>query len=97
MAVRNLGDQPMSARRPTVKAGHVGFGPGLVDEDQPRGINLLLTASPADAMALYVRTILLLRDERLFLSVPPRRRKKRLIIEVSAFTPRSASNRSHSA
>jgi hypothetical protein len=35
----------------------------------------------------YVRTIPLARDERLFLSVTPRRRKKRLIIEVSAFNP----------
>ena len=42
-------------------------------------------------MAPYVRTILLSGDERLFLSVTPRRRMKRLIIEVSALTPRSAS------
>ena len=54
-------------------------------------------ASPAPAMALYVRTILLARDKRLFLSVTPMRRKKRLIIAVSARTPRSASNRSQSA
>jgi len=38
-------------------------------------------------MALYVRTILLARDKRLFLSVTPMRRKKRLIIAVSARTP----------
>ena len=97
MAMGDFGDQPMSARSPAVKAGHVGFGPGLVDEDQSRRIDLLLTPLPADAMALYVRTILLLRDERLFLSVTPIRRKNRLIIEVSAVTPRSASSRSHSA
>ena len=48
-------------------------------------------------MALYVRTILLARDKRLFLSVTPMRRNKRLIIAVSARTPRSASNRSQSA
>jgi hypothetical protein len=41
-------------------------------------------------MALYVRTILLASDKRLFLSVTPMRRKKRLIIAVSARTPRSA-------
>jgi hypothetical protein len=35
-------------------------------------------ASPAPAMALYVGTILLACDERLFLSVTPMRRKKRL-------------------
>jgi hypothetical protein len=58
---------------------------------------VLLMASPAPAMALYVRTILLARDKRLFLSVTPVRRKKRLIIAVSARTPRSSSNRSQSA
>jgi transposase len=45
-------------------------------------------------MALYVRTILLARDKRLFLSVTPMRRKKRLIIAVSARTPGSARARS---
>ena len=39
----------------------------------------------------------LLRDEGLFLNVTPIHRKKRLIIEVSALTPRSAKRRSHSA
>src|ERR1700733_15164109 len=97
MAVRDLGDEPTSARRPTVEPGHVGLGPGLVDEHQSRRIDALLMASPAPAMALYVRTILLARDKRLFLSVTPMRRKKRLIIAVSARTPRSASNRSQSA
>src|SRR5271156_7129438 len=72
-------------------------GPGLVDEHEPRRIDALLMASPAPAMALYVGAILLARDERLFLSVTPVRRKKRLIIAVSARTPRSASNRSQSA
>jgi hypothetical protein len=48
-------------------------------------------------MALHVRAVLLARDKRLFLSVTPRRRKNRLISEVSALTPRSASSRSHSA
>ena len=48
-------------------------------------------------MASYVRAILLLRDEGLFLNITPIRRKKRLIIEVSALTPRSAKRRSQSA
>jgi hypothetical protein len=51
-------------------------------------------ASPAHAMAFDVRPILLARDQRLFLSVTPIRRKNRLIIDVSALTPRAASNRS---
>jgi hypothetical protein len=78
VAMRHLGDEPASARRPAVKARHVGLGPGLVDEDETRRIDALLMASPAPAMALYVGTILLACDERLFLSVTPMRRKKRL-------------------
>jgi hypothetical protein len=68
-----------------------------VDEDQSRGLDPLLMLLPADAMALYVRAIPFARDDRLFLSVTPMQRKKRLIIDVSALTPRSASSRSHSA
>ena len=84
MAVRDLGDQPLAARRPAVQARHVGLGPGLVDEDQARRIDAALIFAPARPVAAYVRAILLARDERLFLSVTPSRRKKRLIIEVSA-------------
>jgi len=48
-------------------------------------------------MAADVRAILLARDEGLFLTVTPILRKKRLIIEVSALTPRSAKKRSQRA
>jgi hypothetical protein len=48
-------------------------------------------------MAADVAAILLARDERLFLNVTPILRKKRLIIEVSALTPRSAERRSQRA
>ncbi len=78
VAVRDLGDEPSAALRPAVEAGHVGLGPGLVDEDEPRRIDAPLMASPAQSMALHVRAVLLARDEGLFLSVTPRRRKKRL-------------------
>jgi hypothetical protein len=80
-----------------VKARHVGLGPGLVDEDQARRIDAALIGSPAHPMAAYIRAILLARKERLFLSVTPIRRKKRLIIEVSALIPRSDRRRSQSA
>jgi hypothetical protein len=60
-------------------------------------MDALLAASPTRSVARYVRAIPFARDERLFLSVTPIRRKKRLIIEVSALTPRSSSNRSQSA
>src|SRR5271165_735625 len=73
------------------------LGPGLVDEDETRRIDALLIGSPSFAVAAYVRAILLARDEGLFLNVTPIRRKKRLIIEVSALTPRSDKSRSQSA
>jgi hypothetical protein len=46
-------------------------------------------------MAADVAAILFARHEGLFLNVTPMRRKKRLIIPVSALTPRSARRRSH--
>ena len=96
-ALRDLVDEALSLRRPAAKPGHVGLGPRLVDEDQTPGIDAALIGSPARAMAAYVRTILLARDEGLFLNVTPILRKKRLIIEVSALTPRSAERRSQRA
>jgi hypothetical protein len=74
-AVRDFGDQSLAARRPAVEARHVGLGPGLVDEDQARRLDALLTFAPARPVAAYVRAVLLARDERLFLSVTPWRRK----------------------
>jgi hypothetical protein len=47
-------------------------------------------------VAADVWAILLARDQGLFLTVTPIRRKKRLIIEVSALTVRSAKRRSQS-
>src|SRR5271154_1382508 len=88
-AVRNLVDEALAFGRPAAQAGHVGFRPGLVDEPQSPGIDAALIGPPTRAMAAYVRAVLLARDKRLFLNVTPRRRKKRLIIEVSALTPRS--------
>jgi len=93
MAARNLVDAPLAARRPAVEAGHVGLGPGLVDEDQARGVDAALIGFPARPMTAYVRTVLFTRNERLFFSVTPIRRRNRLIIDVSALTPRSDQRR----
>ena len=97
LALRNLVDEALSLRRPAAKPCHIGLRPGLIDEDQTSGINVPLVGAPARAMAAYVRAILFTRDEGLFLTVTPILRKKRLIIEVSALTPRSADRRSHRA
>ena len=76
---------------------HVGLRPGLIDEDQTPGINVPLVGAPARTMAAYVRAILFHARRGLLLTVTSIRRKKRLIIEVSALTPRSADRRSHRA
>src|ERR1700686_5345966 len=65
--------------------------------NQPPRVDEPLIGSPSFAVATDVRAILLACDKGLFLTVTPIRRKKRLIIEVSALTPRSAERRSHSA
>jgi hypothetical protein len=61
--IRNDGHR--SSRR-VEEPCHVGYSPGLVDEDQPRGIDVLLAALPPRSVTRYVRTIPLARDERLF-------------------------------
>ena len=61
-----------------------------------RRVDEPLIGSPSFTVATYVRAVPLACDEGLFLSVTSRR-KKRLIIEVSALTPRSAERRSQRA
>jgi hypothetical protein len=97
LALRDLVDEALSPWRPAAQAGHVGFRPGFIDEHQALGVDEPLIGSPSSAVAAYVRAILLARDKGLFLTVTPIRRKNRLIIEVSALTPRSVKRRSHSA
>lgn len=57
--VRHLGHQPVAASAAAVQAGHVGLGPGLVDEDQAPGINPSLILLPLRPPARDVGSILL--------------------------------------
>jgi hypothetical protein len=57
--VRHRGDQTLSAQRSAMGAGHVGLGPGLVDEDQAHWINAVLVTLPPLALAGDVGTVLL--------------------------------------
>jgi hypothetical protein len=59
LAERRLGQEPLASRASSVCARHVGFGPGLVDEDQPRRIELSLMLLPALTPPFNVRAILL--------------------------------------
>ena len=55
MAVRDGADQPRAAFAAAAHAGHVGGGPGLVDEDEPGGIKPALAPAPCRARGGHVR------------------------------------------
>ena len=58
-AMRGLCDQSLAASRTAMSAGHVGLGPGLVDEDEARRIKPPLILSPLCPSPGDVGTILL--------------------------------------
>ena len=66
MTVGDLGDQPLTLGAAAMGAGHVGLGPGLVDEDQAPGIKPGLMALPPLALAGHVRPILLGGEQAFF-------------------------------
>ncbi len=49
VAVRDLGNEPLAAAAPAARARHVGFGPGLIDKNEPRRIDPGLVFLPAEA------------------------------------------------
>jgi hypothetical protein len=59
MTVRDLVHQPLASGAAAVGSGHVGLGPGLVDEDQAARIKPGLMAPPPRPLAGHVRPILL--------------------------------------
>lgn len=59
MPVRHFGVQFLPALAAPMGAGHVGFGPGLVDEYQAGGIDFALMPLPALPLEGDVRSILL--------------------------------------
>lgn len=59
VAVRDLSPERGTPSPPTMSAGHVGLGPGLVDEDETGRIDFRLVPLPPGAAAHDVRTILL--------------------------------------
>src|SRR5215203_5416377 len=67
VAVRHLGGQALAAPRPAAERGHVGFGPGLVDEDEAGRIDKPLPRRPLGASPRHVGAVLFGRDQRLFL------------------------------
>ena len=59
---------------------HIGLRPGLVDEDQPLGIEIRLAIEPGPAPPQDVGTVLLAGVRRLFLRVMRWRAKNRWIV-----------------
>ena len=57
-AVRNLRAKPATTKSPPPQRRHVGFGPGLVDEDQAGRFNPVLTGDPLRAPSGDVGTVL---------------------------------------
>jgi hypothetical protein len=66
VAIRNLGHEPLPARRPSSERRHVGFRPGLVDEHQALRIDPALPVRPLDAPARDVGSIALAGDDGFF-------------------------------
>jgi len=75
--MRHANPQPPTPERPSVTPGHVGGGPGLIDEHQPRGVEVELALEPRLAPLADVGPVLLGRVRRLFLRVILCRRQKR--------------------
>ena len=57
-AERRLGDEALASGASAMRAGHVGLGPGLVDEDKPPRIDRRLTRLPALTPPGDVRPVL---------------------------------------
>jgi len=53
------GDQAGATRRAPVAAGHIGLGPGFVDEHQALGVKPALVLLPSDPPAGDVGAVLL--------------------------------------
>ena len=77
MAMRHAGSQALAPGRSSVAASHVGRGPGLVDEDEARRVEIKLLLEPLLPSSQDIRPVLLGRMCSLFLRVIRRRAKKR--------------------
>ena len=77
MPMRHAGPQALAPGRSSVAAGHVGRGPGLIDEHEARRVEIKLIVEPLLPSSQDVRPVLLGRVCGLFLRVIRRRAKKR--------------------
>jgi len=68
MPVRRSVNHPLADRGATSKTRHVRFRPGFIDEDQASAVEVALMFTPVCSPRRHIRTILLLRVDRLFLN-----------------------------
>ena len=66
VAVRDFGEERLAAAAPAARAGHVRFGPGLVDKNKARWINPGLVSFPAEAAPGDVGAVLLGGEQGFF-------------------------------
>ena len=71
MAMGKAHAQALTLGTAAMAAGHVGGGPGLVNEHKPFGIEIELVFEPGAALAQDVGPVLLNRVASLFLRVIP--------------------------
>ena len=90
LALRDVVDEALSIRRPAALHCDVVIRQGFIDEDQTTWINVPLVERASAMRWRLMSWRSCSRATRVFLTVTPILRKKRLIIEVSALTPRSA-------
>ena len=90
MAVRDGADQTLAALTAAAHSGHVGSGPGLVDEDEPSRIKPALARAPPLTRGVHFRAHLF-GGVGGFFKLMPCRSKKRQIAEIDAGVPCSPS------
>ena len=73
LAEWRLGMEPLTPPGAAMRAGHVGLGPGLVDEDEARRIKPTLIFAPLCPPPGDLRTILLAGEQAFFLNDSPSR------------------------
>ena len=91
MAVRDFGDERLAPAAPAARAGHVGFGPGLVDKNKARWINPGLVFFPAETAPGNVGPVLL-GGEQGFFKADLLALRKRHSVSQETVTPRSRSS-----
>jgi len=90
VTVREPHPQPLAPGAAPMRPRHGRRRPGLVDEHQPRRVQIGLGVEPRPAPPQDVRAVLLDRALGLFFRVTPWRWTNRDRAEVDAETPRSA-------